>query len=384
MMRLLRLTHSMNPAGGGVAEAIRQFGSVCENFDCALTVACLDAPDAPWLKELPFPVVGLGPVKDGYGYGPRLLPWLRTHATDFDAAVIDGLWQYHGLAARRAFLGKLPYYVMPHGMLDPWFKKTYPLKHLKKWCYWPWAEYRILRDAEAVIFTTEAERRKAAQSFWLYRTQFECVSGLGIEAPRFDEAAGRLQFARQVPDLEAEQAYLLFIGRLHEKKGVDLLINAYRQFEQACDSEPAHLVIAGPPKSNDYLRHLKSLVGDSARIHFSGMLASDAKWSALANAKAMILPSHQENFGIVVTEALSVGTPVLLSREVDIWKEICEAGAAWSEEDTEAGIFNLLQKQHAAADSTLCELRANAKRCFSRFYDKEAAAQRFLKQLGSI
>ena len=61
------------------------------------------------------------------------------------------------------------YFVFTHGMLDPWFKRTYPLKHLKKWLYWPWAEYRVLRDAQAVLFTCEEERILARQSFWLYK-----------------------------------------------------------------------------------------------------------------------------------------------------------------------------------------------------------------------
>ena len=56
-------------------------------------------------------------------------------------------------------------------MLDPWFKRTYPIKHIKKWTYWPWADYRVLRDAKAVLFTTEQERLLARQSFWMYRVR---------------------------------------------------------------------------------------------------------------------------------------------------------------------------------------------------------------------
>ena len=86
----------------------------------------------------------------------------------FDAVIINGLWQYHSFGAWRALRGTAtPYYVFPHGMLDPWFKRSFPLKHLKKWLYWPWAEYRVLRDARAVIFTCEAEsssRRSLSRS----------------------------------------------------------------------------------------------------------------------------------------------------------------------------------------------------------------------------
>src|SRR5258708_12756609 len=81
-----------------------------------------------------------------------------------------GLWQPHILAVWQRFQKTaIPYFVFPHGMLDPWFKRTYPLKHLKKWLYWPWAEYRVLRDARAVCFTCEEERRLARQSFRLYQ-----------------------------------------------------------------------------------------------------------------------------------------------------------------------------------------------------------------------
>src|SRR5207245_11501005 len=103
--------------------------------------------------------------------------------------VVNVSLQYLSLAAWRRYAGSsIPYYVFHHGMLDPWFKETFPLKHLKKWLYWPWAEYRVLRDAAAVIFTSEEERLQARRSFWLYRTRAR-VSPLGVEAaPIFPHA----------------------------------------------------------------------------------------------------------------------------------------------------------------------------------------------------
>ncbi|MEB0151131.1 glycosyltransferase, partial [Pseudomonas sp. CCC2.2] len=73
---------------------------------------------------------------------------------------------------------KIPYFIFTHGMLDPWFKKNYPLKHLKKWLYWTWGEYRVLRDAKAVLFTCEEEKILARQSFWLYKAN-EVVTAFG-------------------------------------------------------------------------------------------------------------------------------------------------------------------------------------------------------------
>src|SRR5213076_1488953 len=111
------------------------------------------------------------------------------------------------------------------GMLDPWFKRTYPLKHLKKWIYWPWADYRVLRDARAVLFTTEEERLLARQSFWLYRCR-EAVVDYGTAGPTGDAARQRESFRSAFPMLR-DTRNLLFLSRLHPKQGCDTLLAAF-------------------------------------------------------------------------------------------------------------------------------------------------------------
>ena len=102
-------------------------------------------------------------------------------------------------------------------MLDPWFKRQYPLKHVKKWLYWPSAEYRVLRDASAVLFTSEEERRLARRSFWLYRCN-EMVINYGTAAPPADDGASADRFRRAFPSV-GDKRIILFLGRIHEKKG---------------------------------------------------------------------------------------------------------------------------------------------------------------------
>jgi glycosyltransferase involved in cell wall biosynthesis len=188
-------------------------------------------------------------------------------------------------------------------MLDPWFKRTYPFKHLKKWAYWPWANYRVLRDAKAVLFTTEQERQLARQSFWLYQAD-EVVVGYGTSAPPGAAEKQRELFLSSFPHLRG-QLILLFLSRIHPKKGVDLLIEAFAA--SAPRDWGLQLVIAGPDQVGwqSKLQHRAVELGIADLITWPGMLTGDLKWGAFRAAHLFCLPSHQENFGIVVAEALA-------------------------------------------------------------------------------
>jgi glycosyltransferase involved in cell wall biosynthesis len=183
-MKILQMVQTLDVRTGGVARAVLLLSEALRNSGHEIEVVTLDASHAECVRESGFKVHALGTGAGGYGYARELLPWLRAHGGGFERVIVNGLWQYVSFAAWRRYGGsRIPYYVFPHGMLDPWFKRTYPLKHLKKWLYWPWAEYRVLRDACAVIFTSEEERQQARESFWFYRCREE-VSPLGVEAPR--------------------------------------------------------------------------------------------------------------------------------------------------------------------------------------------------------
>ena len=133
-------------------EAVKQSSAILANRGHRVEVVSLDAPDDPWIGEFPVRVHALGRGRGGYGYTPRLIPWLKEHRREYDAIIVHGVWQYNSFGVWRALHETMtPYFVFPHGMLDPWFKRRYPLKHLKKLLYWPWAEYRVLRDAAAVL-----------------------------------------------------------------------------------------------------------------------------------------------------------------------------------------------------------------------------------------
>ena len=368
-------------------ESVRQSSVILANRGHHVEIVSLDAPTDPWISEFPVPVHALGPGRGGYGYAPRFSEWIKEHHAEYDAVIIHGLWQYSSFGVWRALRGTTtPYFVFPHGMLDPWFNRTYPLKRIKKLLYWPWAEYRVLRDAAAVLFTSEEERRLARESFSPYRCN-EVVVNYGTATPEVDLENARRDFANSFPQLRGKH-FLLFLGRLHEKKGCELLIQAFAALRNSAGADRSlHLVIAGPCADESYLQHLKRLAAttggdqEESPITFAGMLTGNLKWGAFAASDAFVLPSHQENFGIAVVEALACSTPVLISNKVNIWREIVNDGAGFADEDNRAGTVRLLERWIQTPVTEREKMQANARTCFERRFEINRAVDSLLQVL---
>jgi len=358
-------------------EGLKQLSQICRELGHVVEVLSLDDPTAPCVAACPVPVHATGPGWRGYGYTPRFNVWLRAHRRDYDMVIVNGLWQYNAFGTWRALHDTdTPYVVYPHGMLDPWFKRTYPLKHLKKCLYWPWADYRVLRDAAAVLFTCEEERRQASRSFRLYRCVERVVAYGTPGPPSGDPELFRRAFAARWPETEGRRC-LLHLGRMHEKKGPDLVLRAFaRQLQQRPAAEPWHLIMAGPA-GHPYgvaMRELARSLGLDARVTWTGMVEGALKWGAFYQSEAFLLPSHQENFGIVVAESLACGRPVLISDQVNIWREIEDAGAALVAPDDLPGTEQLLARWSALTGTERSAMGARARASFTSRFGSAASA----------
>lgn len=384
-LRILHSIRSVNPHGGGPIEGVKQFAAVNRAEGHSVEVLSLDSPDDPWIKDFALPCHPMGPSKGSYGYSARLVPWLKANRARYDAVIVDGIWQYNAFGVWRALAGSTtPYFVFTHGMLDPWFKRTYPLKHLKKWLYWPWGDYRVLRDARAVLFTCEEERRLARESFWLYRCR-ERVVNFGTGAPAGDPEVQRRAFLERFPETSGKHC-LLFLGRVHVKKGADLLFRAFAAYvgNQNKDRLKSwHLVVAGP-NDHAYGEEMKQLVRDLGiedRVTWTGMLSGDPKWGAFRHAAAFVLPSHQENFGIAVAEALGCGVPVLISDKVNIWREIAEDRAGFVRNDDLDGTVALLSDWAQLPEAEKTAMKARALESFRTRFDVRQGARSLIRVL---
>jgi len=379
-MRLLHLVHSINPDRGGPSEAVRMFVEAHRQAGNEVEIATLDAPNPALQASVNCPVHTLGPGILPYGYSPRMKHWLQENYERFDGAIVHGIWQYHLLAARQVLSGRRPYLVFSHGMLDPYFKHRYPFKHLKKWIYWVLTEHKNLHQATTICFTSEEEKRSAGIGFPRVRLHGTVIP-YGTAGPTGDPEHLRKAFYQAVPGVQAHP-YFLFLSRLHEKKGCDLLIRA---FAEAADPN-YHLVMAGPDITNirPELQNMARRLGVADRIHWPGMLRGDAKWGAFYAAEAFALPSHQENFGIAVADALSCALIPLVSDKVNIAPEVAAADAAFMEPDTIPGTISLIKRFHALSADEKAEMAQRGLRYYKEHFSPRNSSQLLCRALGLL
>lgn len=336
-------------------------------------VVTLDEPGSVHVTAFPCPVHPQGRMIRRYGYTPKLSRWIAENARRFDAAVIHGLWNHASVGGWQGLRkAGLPYVIFTHGMMDPWFRETYRFKHIAKQVFWTFWQGKVLRDASEVLFTSEQERLSARGVFHGHSYR-ETTIAYGIAAPPPHSAAQREAFHALVPALGA-RPYLLFLSRLHEKKGCDLLVEAFAKI--ASVQPGTDLVIAGPDAGGlqARLQGLAAEAGIAERIHWPGMLSGAAKYGGLYGAEAFILPSHQENFGIAVAEAMACGTPVLITDKVNIWREIVATGSGLVEPDNAAGVARLLRRWFTLTPAARGEMGERAKDSFGQRFHIDAAA----------
>jgi len=366
---LLHVLHSLDPARGGPAELVRQLCLAHAAMGVASEVATFDDAGASWPAPVrPFPGRGR------FAWSPDFTRWLRAQANDYEAVFVHGLWQWQGIGTMQALRGTATrYFLFPHGMLDPWFREAFPWRHLRKLGYWKLIENRVVREAAGIVFTSEEERRLGRDPFRPWAPQAEFVVALGTTAPPHPTEELRGLFDARFPQLRGERI-LLFLGRLHEKKGCDLLVEAFRRV-----APPLHLVFAGPCADSHLEADLRGRA-EGLRVTFTGPLYGDDKWAALAAAEVFALPSHQENFGVAVAEALASGVPVLLSHRVNIWREIVDDGAGFAAADDLDGTARLLERWQAADPAAM---RLAAQRCFSARFDIRRTAENLVSLISS-
>jgi glycosyltransferase involved in cell wall biosynthesis len=242
-----------------------------------------------------------------YTFSFPLTVWLWKHAADYDIIHIHALFSYSSIvAAACAKRACVPYLVRPLGTLNQW-GMNYRRPWLKKLSF-RLIESRILRHAAGVQYTSEQEAYEATQ---LGVPHISLLVPNPVEQPRLTVSRGTFRGA--FPSL-ADRTMILFLSRIHAKKGIDLLLPA---FARTRSKHPdAVLVIAGDGDRRvvEELQQQSRDLGLSSGIIWAGFLQGERKRNALADADVFVLPSYSENFGIAVVEAMGAGLPVVVQQ----------------------------------------------------------------------
>lgn len=313
---------------GGVVTAVIDLCQLMAARGHDITLVTSDAKDAPqewkspsdnWPRVIEIPHSHFSPQL----LGAKALSIVDDAFAKADVVHLHTPWELNNLPlAKRARRRRVPYIVTVHGMLDDWSMKQ---KSLKKRLYLKLFGNDLFKRASTIHFTAQAEMEQAGR--WIATDGRFAVQSCAIDLSAYRPLAGVEPALSAFPFIRRDLQKLLFLSRLHPKKGVDLLLQAARILKAA--SFPFQLLIAGPG-DDSYVAELKRLsatLGVNDVTHFLGMVRGVKKRSLFELADAFVLPTHQENFGLVLAEAMACGTAVVTTRGTDIWHEL-EAGGA--------------------------------------------------------
>lgn len=319
---------------GGVVRAVLDQAGILAERGMDINLFTLDDKDAPeaWKQgQAGTPRVRLlpGGRQRFQSMTAEAVRAFRAQLSGVDVVHLHGAWEYANIQAMQVCraLG-VPYVVSAHGMLDDW---TLEQKSLKKKLFLLVKGYRAFGNAAALHATASMEREQIIRNLRKVR-RVETIPLL-MDISGYQELPGEGLARERLAGQLGDRPFVLFLSRVHYKKGVDIAIRAIKRLaEQSSDGRTllCDLAIAGTG-DEDYVQAMRDLaneLGVADRVHFLGMVRGDAKLSLYQAAAAMVLPTSQENFGLVLPESMACCTPVITTKGTDIWPDLQASGGA--------------------------------------------------------
>jgi glycosyltransferase involved in cell wall biosynthesis len=273
-------------------------------------------------------------------FSPGLATQLLRIVPSFDLLHLQGTWVFPTLSgSRAALLYGVPYILTPRGSLFPW---ALARKSLKKRIYLSLIERSTLCRAARLHYTSELERRVSEEAF-------PDIPGVVVPNPVDGCPASVISGAafRKRIGVAEQTPLVVFLGRLHPEKGLDMLVESARRV--AAEIPGVVFALIGPDEGGygEVIRAAVARSGLERTVRLPGAVRGQEKWEALKAADIFVFPSHRENFGMAAAEALSCGVPVVTSDAVGIADDIREGGAGLVVERTvdgfARGLMSLLQ-----------------------------------------
>ena len=257
---------------------------------------------------------------------------------------------------------KKKYYVFLHGQLDPFFETNF-FKLIKKKFYWFLFEKQNLINAKSILLTSKGEMQTLSKTFVDTNNIKKKIVKYGIIEPKFRKQELKRKFYRKFQQLKNKD-FFLFLGRFHEKKGCEIIIEAVKKLGKNFNDL---ILMAGPLENNAYERKIINLLRKynlDKKIIISDAIFNDLKWAAIQESKAMLLPSHGENFGVSLVESMCCRKPVLTTNKVNISKEILRFKAGYISKDDVNSFKRIIKNFNSLNKSKIKKMSQNAHLCF--------------------
>jgi len=321
-MQILHYCARLRLEDGGVVRAVLDLTTALARGGKSVTLIATEGDDWPesetGVQTLHSGSFDRWPIR----FSAKRLSELRQHIEQADVLHLHTPWEPANLQlANIARSCGIPYIVSLHGMLDDWVMRT---SSLKKRLFLRFGGRKMLHHASVVHCTAQAE---ATQVVKLIPKSTLAVIPLVFDPTEFLDPPPTSDPDKYWPPREKERPVILYLSRLHPKKGVDRLIRAAALISA---THNARFIIAGSGDT-DYVRQLRSLTEElqlGSTIDFVGYVEGDRKTALYRVADVFVLPSSQENFGLVFPEAMACGAPVITTKGVDIWPELEDSGGA--------------------------------------------------------
>lgn len=320
-MKILHIIHSIDKRMGGSVYAVQNIIKLEKKLGLESHILTLNRDGADVeLEELAKVHLMQKSFPARFSRSEKAISWLKKNAENYDLSVIHSIWGFHQIESAKALSAlERSYVVWPHGSLDPFdlAKK----KYLKK-LIGPFMIHPMLKNAEAVVCTSEKE--KGLMEF--FGSALDVTQHVLPLPVTFENLNGDRSKFRKKYNISDEQFVFLFLSRVNYKKGLELTLNCLKKIVEDSDGLAPLLIIAG---SGDlrYEAKIRKLVRQlklEKNVLFSGFLSEEERNDAYVGAECYILASLNENFGIAPIESLASGTPILISKNVYIWKELSQ------------------------------------------------------------
>ena len=309
-------------------------------------------------------------------FSPELYSWIKQHGNEYDIIHIHGVWHFAGVAPYLAGITTAKC-ITTHGLLDRW---TISKGYWKKYLFGLLFQKSILKKTELIQINNTDEQEDLKRFLGFQHSNVKIIPN-GMNLSNFAKLPPKGVFRAKF-NLPTDKKIILFLSRINLKKGLDLLLPAFKTI--ANQREDCLLVMAGP--DDGYLTETENFIAANSlqeRIKLVGMLTGDDKLAAFSDADIFALPSHSEGFSIATLEALISGIPSLLSDRVGFGEAIRENNAAHlvelNPESIVAGLNKMLD------DEKYCRtLSQNGVSLVKNRYDIELVARQLYHEFEKI